>query len=310
MAVASSGIRSSVFGSASERLLYKALKTRWSEQLNIYPNLPFSNIIHAGESQFAGNEIRFLRATSLDFTLCDTSDRPILSIEFDGLGEGFSRDGVYVPRYVWKKDPNREWKINFKLRVCESVLYPLFVVSFEETRQLGPDVSLSVIDGIIGQFLGGLHTQERVNELAEEQRDIIDGWPRDDLSLDEFLSDLVIEAEVEMQMAWNPIYRRRSELMNDLSGCDPGLKFSMRRIDPQAEVTSLSTPLVAGERMQSFTSAERSGAEVTIQTSRGDVTETIWVRNVGDWAMGDALADQIAQLLAFKRAVGLFREHQ
>src|SRR5207249_5880820 len=138
-------IRSSVFGSASERLLYKALQTRWSDQLNVFPNLPFANIIDLQAATLPSNERRYLLTTSLDYTLCDKSDHPLLSIEFDGLGEGFSRDGVYVPRYTWAKDPNRQWKMNFKLNVCESAWYPLFIVSLEETRQLGSDVSLSVI---------------------------------------------------------------------------------------------------------------------------------------------------------------------
>jgi len=230
--------------------------------------------------------------TSIDYTLCDRSDRPILSIEFDGLGEGFSRDGVYVPRYTLAKDPNREWKLNFKLKVCESAWYPMFIVSFEEARQLGSELSLSVLDGIIGHCLGGLHTQERVNELADEQREILNNWGGDDSSLDEFVSDLILEAEVASQMAWNPVRRKIHEFQDVLMRHEGKLSWR-ESTSPRALVAQASDE-------------EPIARQVTVTTSRGEVTEEAQIRTVPDWLTASIVADEIAQLLAFQKAVGLF----
>lgn len=300
-------VRSSVFGSASERLLYKALQTRWSEQLNLYPCLPLMNIIEVEQTKFAPNETRYLRMTSVDYTLCDKSDRPMLSIEFDGLGEGFSRDGIYIPRYRLSKDPNREWKLNFKLKVCENVWYPLFIVAFEESRQLGPDLSLSVLDGIIGQFLARLNTQQRIDELADERREVIETASREGDPLDEFLSDLVIEAEVEMQMTWNPIRRKIHDFQDSLMQFDGRLSWSPKVLAvPEHIRTQNGHPHLSQVRLDAFATADKVGSEVTVHTSRGDVTEAVWIRNVPDWLTASIVGDEIAQLLAFKKAVDLF----
>ena len=70
--------------------------------------------------------------TSIDYTLCTKDGQPILSIEFDGLGEGFSRQGEYHQQTA-TVDPYRKLKMDFKLRIARNEAYPFFVVSFEES---------------------------------------------------------------------------------------------------------------------------------------------------------------------------------
>src|SRR4249920_612803 len=58
---------------------------------------------------------RYFRSASVDFTFTDADGKPLLSIEFDGIGGGFGHGRRYVPARP-TPDPNREWKMNFKLR--------------------------------------------------------------------------------------------------------------------------------------------------------------------------------------------------
>jgi hypothetical protein len=284
-------------------MLFRALQTRWSPKLNIYPNLPLTNIIGGDSASLAPNEVRFLRSTSVDYTLCDRSDRPILSIEFDGLGEGFSRSGNYVPRFVTTKDPNRLWKLNFKLKIYESHFYPLFVVSFPEATPLGSDLSLAVVDGIIGYALAGLSTQARIDDQIEALHGLGSAGR-------EFVEDLVMGAEVEMRMEWDPIYRKVSEIQDALIQHEPRLKWSVRGLDP-SEVTHTAArsphPEIARDRMRAFEEAQRLGHEVSVETTRGTITESVWVRNVGDWLMASTISEGIAELLAFKKALALYQ---
>lgn len=279
-------IRKSVFGSAYERSLYKALVSRWSDKLRIYPNLPFMNIIQIGESDVRRNERSFLLKTSVDYTLCDQSDQPLLSIEFDGIGEGFSREGRYVPRHVSSKDPNREWKFNLKLRVCQQVVYPLFILSYEEATPIDLDVNLAVVDGIIGKFLAAQHVAPRISELVEDRRDLIDDLP--EWEREEYFQDLIIEAEVEAEYDWNPIVQHRTKFATPLHR--------------QKLCIGHRTEWLRDPSLDAVTRAERVGCRVTVNTCQGPISETVWIRNMDPWVPVFALSEDIADLLAHKRA--------
>ena len=50
-------------------------------------------------------------------------------------------------------DPNRKWKLDFKLRLASEVGYPLTVLSFPEVfESLDEEGSLTVLDSLIGRF--------------------------------------------------------------------------------------------------------------------------------------------------------------
>ena len=287
-------IRKTVFGSAYERALYKALVTRWSDKLRIYSNLPFFSIIEVSESDVPPNERNFLLKTSVDYTLCDLSDQPLLSIEFDGLGEGFSREGEYVPRYVSSRDPNREWKLGLKLQVCNQALYPLFIVSYKEATPIGRDLNVAIVDGIIGSYLAARGTQGRLDELYELDRERFVQMPRH--ARDEYIQDLVFQAEIEMSLTWNPVSRKLAELQEFLAG--KGIR------------TESWEPLYEPEKGTegwSWQRVKRVGCKATVQTPLGPVTEVAWMRNIeGGGVFACVLIDEIARLLAWKKAVDLF----
>ena len=87
-------------GVITRRELYRTLRTNWPRWA-IYPQLPFQAIIDFESSpSLSEKERAFLRHTSVDYTFCGKEDRPILSIEFDGLGDGFSRHAEYVQKEI------------------------------------------------------------------------------------------------------------------------------------------------------------------------------------------------------------------
>jgi hypothetical protein len=295
-------IRKSVFGSASERALYKALLTRWSDRLRIYPCLPFLNVVQIAASELPRNEWDYLLKTSVDYTLCDVSDQPLLSIEFDGLGEGFSRQGEYVPRWISSKDPNREWKLNLKLRLCEQAGYPLFVVSYEEATPIGPGLNLAIVDGIIGRFLAHVNVVPRINELLQEHEDIIaDLRPHE---AHEYIDDLLLDAEVEMELTWDPIASKAARYKWAASerGLCRSWRYEYLEAPPLPEGDALSDPVVLRRRLEAWPTIERFGCRVTVDAEPVPVVRTAWVRNVeGFGVFPMTVAQNVAELLAFRQ---------
>src|SRR5437667_9480633 len=147
-------IRKSVFGSRGEKELFTSLHSQWGPKFDLWPSLPLAQII---DVESAGHYLKekerdFFLKTNIDYTLCTRSGRPILSIEFDGLGKGFSRRGEYVQQAA-TADSHRKLKLDLKLKVAKNEKYPFFVVSFEESKALDQNTNLTIVDGIIGQVL-------------------------------------------------------------------------------------------------------------------------------------------------------------
>jgi hypothetical protein len=145
-------IRATVFDSKAEEDVFRRLQSRWSSELVLYPSLPLAKVICLGEDDLLpANEERFFYQTNVDYTFCTPEGRPLFSVEFDGLGGGFSKAGTYIP-HRRTQDRNRQWKLDTKLQFAAAVRYPLMVVSFEEVRSFD-DESITILDGIIGQFM-------------------------------------------------------------------------------------------------------------------------------------------------------------
>lgn len=89
-------VRSSVFGSGSEKELFSTLNTHWVQKFDLFPSLPFACIINIDDTNLSDREKNFLYKTSVDYTLCTKESKPLVSVEFDGLGHGFSKNGEYV----------------------------------------------------------------------------------------------------------------------------------------------------------------------------------------------------------------------
>ncbi len=179
-------IKNHVFGSNDERKLYRTLKTHWAPW-PIYPQLPFQAIIHFEHpSPLSEAEKKFLRHTSVDCTFCGKEDQPILSIEFDGLGKGFNRNGKYVQQ-KHTDDAMRKPKFDLKLRVCREVDYPFFIVASEEAQSIEPELHETIVDGIVGQVLSQKYFE---GKSVSQIQDVLS-------QKEEFLSQMSTDQEME-----------------------------------------------------------------------------------------------------------------
>ncbi|MBN1436303.1 MAG: DUF2726 domain-containing protein [Sedimentisphaerales bacterium] len=212
------GVRKSVFGSSMEKQCFRKLRETWGENYNLYHNLPFLNVFTTKDNdlvQVSEEEYDRLKKTSIDFTLCDKNDTPLVCLEFDGMQDGFNVGSTYHLKDGSQGNKARRVFTELKLRIAHASLFPYLVLGSEEFRGLSNAVRLTIADGLIGEVLSHRaasesigkgfdpkeygHTQEEFDSLSEfEQSEIIDDW--------------VVGIKIESDYRNNPIRRKVAEL--------------------------------------------------------------------------------------------------
>ena len=162
----------SIFDSESENKLYRKLKSRWSRYVEVYPQILVRNVIgyHEIKSLDMPAEAKYyLLNTAFDFVVCELQTAvPILIIEFDGIGRGFSRDEQYVSNVVPLNDPYRKLKMERKLEACSFSIIPLVMLSFTECEFINRRTDmLMVLDAIIGQALECQYYNRNIAEHSQ-----------------------------------------------------------------------------------------------------------------------------------------------
>lgn len=305
----------SIFDSGSERQVFRALEQRWSGKLRLYPQLPLSKIVVLEPNDtLSDGERRAFYGTNLDYTFCDRRDRPLFSIEFDGIGGGFDRDGQYQPARD-TRDPHRKLKMDFKLCVTRDVGYPLLVVSFDELEQLDAKDSLTILDGIVARLVVNQEQPKIIEQLVADHADLMaDLKPSE---ADEVLQDLVLQSGVQAEMDNDPLERARWEALAEAGryGVSGGYGTTWLYEPPlpasDAEGPLGISPEVLRQRIDGFNMANRVGCRATVATPRGEITRTVWMRNVGRCAglMMELVAENAALMLAFRQAAAMMSEH-
>jgi hypothetical protein len=98
-----------VFASQSERSNFYKLSRVWGDKYRIYHNLPFLNVfpVKVSDTLFDLSQLpprpititnlerNRLKKTSIDYTLCNQDDAPLICIEFDGLQQGYNLGTQY-----------------------------------------------------------------------------------------------------------------------------------------------------------------------------------------------------------------------
>ena len=213
---------SSIFDSESEKRAYSTVRTHWSRFLDVYPHIPVRNAL--GYERLKGLSIKekarqYLLTTEFDFVVCDFSGSPILAVEFDGLGHGFSRDGAYV-QITASEDPYRKLKLDTKISACEECGLPIVVVSYPETEpSFAPDCPVTVLDAVIGEVLTGRACQNLINSHMQQFSEAMEEDPSGEAA-----EMLMMEIEVMAEQE-NPIRRRIRELRRRLP-LDFGMELS------------------------------------------------------------------------------------
>lgn len=254
-------VRNSVFGSGSEKELFSTLNTHLAQKFDLFPSLPFASIIDIDDPNLSDSEKNFLYKTSVDYTLCTKKGRPLVSVEFDGLGHGFSKNGEYV-EIVPSKDPNRKLKLDLKLRLCKTVGYPLFVVSYDEKVPIGKGINLTIVEGLIGQVLAHRHFQSTITEVVEQHRELFEGLPPDEQH--EYIQQLVTDTEVEAELTWDPISIKAAQFEGVAlrKGIWKGLTIEYLN-DPELPDGDPFDVEVLKRRIEAFKHVQRVGCRVT-----------------------------------------------
>jgi hypothetical protein len=250
----------------------------------------------------------------VDYTFCDLRDRPLFSIEFDGIGAGFSRAGKYAQGRT-TSDPHRKLKMDFKLRLAQRVLYPLVVVSFDELEELDAEASLTILDGIVARLVTKHEESELIQRMVDDRRD--EFAELSDYEAQELGQDLVLQAGVQAEMENDPLCRARWEALGEANRY--GVKGSYRHqwlYDPPLPEADGVPPLgispeVVLARAAGMRSAARVGCRATVETPLGPITREIWLRNVGQdvGLMPELIAENAALMLAFRGAAARMSEH-
>lgn len=311
-------VRATVFDSKAEEKVFRSLQSRWASELVLYPSLPLAKVICLeGDDRLPASEERFFYQTNVDYTFCTPEGRPLFSVEFDGLGGGFSKVGVYIPHRP-TQDRNRKWKLDTKLRFAAAVRYPLMVISFEEAQSFD-DESITILDGIIGQFLAK-HKIDDYIQIDAKVWDEYGGlgeygeWARNEL-----IQDALTTAEVLSELENDPLARRAAqeehEALGEYDVFRDGTGYSTEWLydPPLPEALPFPGRLISAgpeymanfnARLAAWKRAIRVGCRITVNTPSGSVVQTVWARNVGHelGVSPETVVENAAKYLAFKRA--------
>lgn len=275
-------IKKSIFDSKSEIRVFKHLQTTWTGKVGIYNHVPVANVINIKSlTGFKESQVNYLWNTNFDIVIASEEDKnfgePLLIIEFDGLGEGYSLDREYI-QIRETEDPNRNWKLNFKSQICEKAGIPLVIVSYPEIGLI--DDRFAIIDGIIGEVLAHRKFTERFHKeihlLDQQLKGIQDPELRQ-----HYLEMYGIEREVEEKIKHNPIAYEANRLLN--------LLLDNKILDSWGVSYSKDSFYIICE----FTAHLRNGEQLS---------EKVQMREVScDGFYSGGLVEDIAQMLLFRK---------
>ena len=293
----------SVFKSKSEEKYYHVLKARLSDKYNIYPQLPFAQIIDLSDMNLNHKKREFLLKTNVDYTICDKdTNEPLLSIEFDGLGSGFSRDGKYYMKQVTKNDPYRKLKMEAKLQIAKECDYPLFVVSYDECDPINQNLSLAILDGIIGQFFAKKNFQKYTGDFNALEKPSFSS-PDEKYEYDQ---DLVTSAEVMSELDYDPLAKLEAKLSVE---AEPN-RFSLEYLSyPEPPNFDADGPMSASieswkKRIKAINNAERVGVLVVGEYGNVKIPRKILVRNFEGYGVSPTtIAENIAKILVWQKII-------
>jgi hypothetical protein len=298
----------SVFGSNSEAKVFRRLQSRWSSHLSLYPSLPLASILELEAGDLTPRERNFFLKTSVDYTFCEANGRPVLSIEFDGLGGGFSRRGKYIPARD-TSDPYRKLKLDLKLRLAEQVYYPLIVISSDETQVVEEDDCLTILDGIIGACLSSRDTPRRIRGLIEESKVRLQGLSAEDVH--EVFQDIVLQAETDAEFHFDPFVREGSkyEAMCIRAGITSRHSVEWLEDPPFTRPGDMWDPEWLAAHIEALKMLRRVGCRITVHAGNVTIVHTVWMRNIEASGVPIlSIVTNIAEYIAFKQASALLKK--
>jgi len=292
------GVRKSIFDSREEKSLYHHLKSVWGDKLNIYPNLPFTKIFDIETLKVDSRTKSYLLKTNVDITVC-MKDKPLMCIEFDGISGGFNRKGRYIQR---KFDKERKRKLELKLQIAQRDHFPFFVISYEEEERIPKHTHLMLIDSIIGQTIATKFFKEKVKNFRDSHQ----------LSKvnEETFQDIVMQLEAELELEWDPIAKKVTEIEAFLmrKGLIKSWNYRYLEKPSLSPLKNLSDTSTLVERAKMLERVIWIGCRVVYTTIKGKTGATAWVRNIeNEYVSPFIIAKNSAMLTALYKVLRLFK---
>lgn len=94
-----------IFGSNSERRAFETINKHLPSGWRLYGNTPLSQIVEIRKVELTEKKWNYYLKASVDFVLTNPTHKPVLAIEFDGLGEGYSSGKRYILERQLEEDP-------------------------------------------------------------------------------------------------------------------------------------------------------------------------------------------------------------
>jgi hypothetical protein len=247
--------------------------------------------------------------TNVDYTFCDLTDRPLFSIEYDGIGGGLSAGKEYRAKRA-TADPMRGQKMTLKLQAAALVEYPLLVVSVDELQALDGDEEFTILDGIVGNLLQHLAFPDLATAMLAEQQEVLDELPS--WESDELARDVLLQAEVLAELEHDPLARRASQFKFralELGASTYRLEWM---IDPDPRAVATEWPPAMEQVQAGLEAADRAqriGCRVVVDLPGNAVPRiirTAWMRNIhAPGLVPETIVENMATYFAFKQALEL-----
>jgi len=301
------GVNKQVFASTSERKNYYKLSRTWGDKYRLYHNLPFlnlfntENLIDFSNLKLATIDIddldkNRLKKTSVDYTLCNEHDEPLVCIEFDGMCEGFNVGTEYHPNY--RPGEWRDKITELKLKVAHGSFFPFFVVCSKQFADVTKDIKLTIMDGIIGDVIANRSAKEKIGHgfipeevgWTQEGFDSLPSWEQHDI-----VQDWVVDVEVSAEVENNPIYKQVGQLHNEIGFHSHKTEFIQR--PPIPDNVGMK------ERIRLIDSALYQGTRCTVSsTEYGEIVAEVLLPNFKTpYYRGLGLSEIISELVALDK---------
>lgn len=323
------GINKSVFASMAERSHYEKLKRTWGNQYNIWHNLPYLNVFNVNhivdiedymsrislavqgyhksiESSsiklltISDKDKNILKKTSIDYTVCNRNDEPILCIEFDGMGEGFNTSHKYYARDQYGVPEYRRPWMELKLKVAHGSYVPYIVVGSKQFNDLHEEVKLTTVDALIGNILAHQEFDRRINHLEQNPAQELgipekDYYDLSDSQHKELIQDWVFATEIETELENNPVKQKIALLQVELSALNYHSKWDYsppidKNISQQKRIEKIQ------EALWVIVKTHIKSSDPSLK----DEQITIWLPNfqIPHVGMAETIAEDIALLVA------------
>ncbi len=297
-------LRNTVLENVLEANTFQTLALRWSPKFKIFPSLPLLKIFQVDSEELDAKELWYFQKSSVDYTICLANNQPILSIEFEGVNGGFSRDGIYSPEQKII-DPMGNHRTDLMLKVAKRVNYPLMLISYEDVKNFDEEDTMTILFGVIKQLFAQEEFQqcfqETVGEPDEENEEIhgygnyenIQGWRESPENETGLTKDPITTkgVEYEQRCAEFGLNKHRFDYL-----IDPPL-FGIKNIFDEEIIQS---------RIKAMKQIVRVGCRVAVENSNIAIAQSVWIQNSEFFEVNPlSMAKTIAQYLAFKRIYSL-----